>query len=94
MLRFLLRFSALLVLAIFSVSSLYAQEPVSVDPALIALENARVPKEYTLAGIHVTGTTYDTAIVKSISGLQVGDKINIPGGDQFSKSIMNLWRQR
>ena len=94
MLRFLLRFSALLVLATFSVSSLHAQEPVSVDPALLALENARVPREYTIAGIQVTGTTYDTAIVKSISGLQVGDKINIPGGDQFSKAIMNLWRQR
>ena len=94
MLRFLLRFSALLVLATISVSSLYAQEPVSVDPALLALENARVPREYTIAGIQVTGTTYDTAIVKSISGLQVGDKINIPGGDQFSKAIMNLWRQR
>ncbi len=94
MLRFLLRFSALLVLATFSVSSLHAQEPVSVDPALLALENARVPREYTIAGIQVTGTTYDTAIVKSISGLQVGDKINIPGGDQFSKAIVNLWRQR
>lgn len=94
MLRFLLRFSALLVLATFSVSSLHAQEPVSVDPALLALENARVPREYTIAGITVTGTTYDTAIVKSISGLQVGDKINIPGGDQFSKAIINLWRQR
>lgn len=94
MLRFLLRFSALLVLATFSVSSLHAQEPVSVDPALLALENARVPREYTIAGIQVTGTTYDTAIVKSISGLQVGDKISIPGGDQFSKAIINLWRQR
>src|SRR5690606_19810892 len=94
MLRFLQRFSALLVLFFISVSSVFAQEPVSVDPALLALENARVPREYTIAGIIVTGTTYDTSIVKSISGLQVGDKVSIPGGDQFSKAITNLWRQR
>ena len=94
MLRFLQRFSALLVLIFISVFSVFAQEPVSVDPALLALENARVPREYTIAGIIVTGTTYDTSIVKSISGLQVGDKVSIPGGDQFSKAITNLWRQR
>jgi outer membrane protein insertion porin family len=32
--------------------------------------------------------------VQSISGLQIGDKIMLPGGDAFSKAITNLWRQK
>ncbi|HEY0731376.1 MAG TPA: POTRA domain-containing protein, partial [Chitinophagaceae bacterium] len=45
--------------------------------------------------IAVTGANYlDTAIITSISGLQVGGKVQIPGGDEFSKAITNLWRQR
>lgn len=67
----------------------------SVDPSLLALQNARVPKEYTIRSIRVTGiTTLDTAIVLSISGLQAGQKLTIPGSDVFSKAITNLWRQR
>jgi len=72
-----------------------AQQPTSVDPELLNLQNARVPREYTIASIQITGVvTLDTAIVRSISGLQVGDKVMIPGGDAFSKAITNLWRQR
>ncbi|MBS1933087.1 MAG: BamA/TamA family outer membrane protein [Bacteroidetes bacterium] len=68
--------------------------PVSVDPELLALFNSKVPKEYTIAGIKVTGTKYlDEALLTSISGLTVGDKITIPGGDNFSKAITNLWKQ-
>lgn len=67
----------------------------SVDPDLLALQNARVPKEYIINTVKVTGlTTLDTSIVSSISGIQVGDKVNLPGGDIFSKAITNLWRQR
>ena len=88
-----------MIVIIFSVSTLHAQEdttrPTSVDPALLALENARIPKEYTIAGIKLTGVHYlDTAIVMSISNIQVGDKVLIPGGDLFSKAIQNLWRQK
>src|SRR6478672_8301526 len=76
----------------------WSQEPskvTSVDPNLLALQNAKVPKEYTIRAIHVTGiTTLDTAIVLSISGLQPGDKVQIPGSDVFSKAINSLWRQR
>jgi outer membrane protein insertion porin family len=67
----------------------------SVDPDLLALQNARVPKEYIVNSVQVTGlTTLDTAIVLSISGIQKGDKVMLPGGDVFSKAIANLWRQR
>lgn len=67
----------------------------SVDPGLLAIQNAKVAKEYTIHSIKVTGlTTLDTSIVLSISGLQPGDKVMIPGGDAFSKAITNLWRQK
>jgi outer membrane protein insertion porin family len=85
---------AVLILVAVSQSS-FAQQPTSVDPALLELQNAKVSKEYTIASIIITGvTTLDTAIVRSISGLQVGDQVMIPGGDAFSKAISNLWRQR
>jgi outer membrane protein insertion porin family len=67
----------------------------SVDPGLLALQNSRVPKEYTIRSIAVTGlTSLDSSIVLSISGLKVGDKVTIPGTDAFSKAITNLWRQK
>ncbi|MCU7551685.1 outer membrane protein assembly factor [Chitinophagaceae bacterium LB-8] len=69
--------------------------PTSVDPDLLALENAKVPKEYIIRTINVTGINYlDTGIVMSISGLQAGEKLMIPGSDVFAKAINNLWRQR
>ena len=67
----------------------------SVDPGLLNLQTQKIPKEYLVSSVTVTGlTTLDTAIVKSIAGIQPGDKVMIPGGDVFSKSIANLWRQR
>jgi outer membrane protein insertion porin family len=67
----------------------------SVDPDLLNINSNRIPKEYTIRSIKVTGlTTLDSAIVLSISGLQSGDKVMLPGGEAFSKAITNLWRQR
>jgi len=70
--------------------------PTSVDPALLELSNPKnPPHEYVIAGIKITGTKYlDETLLTSISGLTVGDKITIPGGDNFSKAISNLWKQR
>ncbi len=94
-------FSAiLLALVFFSVRPASAQEktdtiPTSIDPELEALSTARNPKEYTIAGIKVTGTKrYDEQLLISIAGINVGDKVSIPGSDQFSKAITNLWNQR
>ena len=97
--RLLLRTIIFLSLITFSVSTLHAQEdtskPTSVDPSLLALENAKVPKEFTIAGITLTGVHYlDTSIVLSIANIQVGDKVLYPGGDLFSKAIQSLWRQK
>jgi outer membrane protein insertion porin family len=95
--RFLSRIFSLVLCALIASAS-YGQDTTkvtSVDPDLLALQNARIPKEYTIKSIKITGlTTLDTAIVLSISGLQKGDKVSIPGGDAFSKAINNLWRQR
>src|SRR5687767_8334918 len=68
--------------------------PTSIDPQLIELSNSKVPKEYTISKIQITGTKYlDEQLLISISGLSIGDKVMIPGGDNFSKAIGNLWKQ-
>lgn len=100
--QILLRIGLLLMVTIASVLTVHAQQPdsnttrpTSVDPALIDIETQRIPKEYTIRGISVTGIHHlDTSIVLSICGIQIGDKVTIPGSDVFSKSIHNLWRQR
>src|SRR5687767_224566 len=68
--------------------------PVSIDPELEKIITQTTPKEYTIAGIKISGTKYlDEQLLISISGLSVGDKVMIPGGDNFSKAIFNLWKQ-
>ena len=68
--------------------------PVSIDPELEKIVLQTSPKEYTIAGIKISGTKYlDEQLLISISGLSVGDKVMIPGGDNFSKAIFNLWKQ-
>ena len=67
----------------------------SVDPDLLALQTAKIPKEYTIRSVRVVGiTSLDSSIVLSIAGLQVGNKVLMPGSDVFSRAINNLWRQR
>src|SRR5258705_2341503 len=96
----LFRISITLITLFLSVKTLHAQEvdttkPTSVDPKLLEWKNARIPKEYTIASISITGIKHlDTAIVLSIAGLQPGDKFMHPGEDIFAKSIANLWRQK
>lgn len=69
-------------------------KPTAIDPELEAVMNGKTPKEYTIAGLRVTGAKYrDEALLLSISGLAIGDKVVLPGGDHFSKAIQNLWKQ-
>src|SRR5215217_4884520 len=94
--RYLSGFLSFCAFTLIAVAS-HAQDTTvtSVDPDLLALQNSRVQKEYTVNSVRVTGlTTLDSAIVLSISGIQKGDKVTLPGGDVFSKAIANLWRQR
>ena len=51
------------------------------------------PKEYTLAPIEVECSKYtDKNIVRLLTGLTAGDKVQIPG-DKISEAIKNLWKQ-
>ena len=76
---------------------LHAQEdtmPVSVNPVLKEIMNSKYPKSYTIADIKVKGSkSFDANLIISISGLAVGDKIQLPGTDVFSKAIAKLWKQ-
>ena len=68
--------------------------PVSVNPELMEILNSKTPKTYILAGIVVTGNKgFDGNLIISISGLAVGDKVQLPGTDAFSKAITKLWKQ-
>ncbi|HAN65470.1 MAG TPA: outer membrane protein assembly factor [Chitinophagaceae bacterium] len=91
------RISVLLVFSLLSSKLILAQQdtlPVSVNPALLEIFKSRYPKQYTIAGISVTGTrAFDQNLIISISGLAVGDKVTIPGSDAFGKAIQKLWRQ-
>ena len=52
------------------------------------------PQEYEIGGITVSGTrSTDPNAVKLFSGLQVGDKINVPG-ERVGQAIRNLWSQK
>jgi outer membrane protein insertion porin family len=96
--RFLLRISVFVIMAVSFVLTVHAQDttkPTSVDPALLAWEEAKIPKQYIIGDVSITGIRHlDTAIVASISGLNPGDKFTHPGEDIFSKAISNLWRQK
>ncbi len=52
------------------------------------------PKEYEIAGIEVVGAKglNENALI-SLSGLEVGDKIRVPG-PAISNAIKNLWKQK
>jgi outer membrane protein insertion porin family len=93
--QLLQRLCAFGLVAFLSAQAIHAQQPVSIDPKLLELENPRQPKEYTIAEIKVTGTKFlDSSIILSISALQVGEKLFYPGTDKFSKAVQNLWNQK
>ncbi len=51
------------------------------------------PKEYKIGGITISGVKFlDENVLIQLSGLQVGDVINVPG-DKISGAIKKLWKQ-
>ncbi len=87
-------FIGLLILSNFSASAQVDSTPVSVNPKLLEIFNAKPPKDYIIGGIVVTGSkSFDQNLIISISGLAIGDKVLIPGTDVFSKAITKLWKQ-
>ncbi len=68
--------------------------PVSINPKLVNIFQNKIPTEYTIAQIDVSGTkSFDPNLIVSISGLAIGDKVKIPGTDVFAKAIQKLWKQ-
>ncbi|MDX9750599.1 MAG: outer membrane protein assembly factor BamA, partial [Flavobacteriales bacterium] len=54
----------------------------------------KFPQEYEIGGITVSGTlSTDPNAVKLFTGLQVGDKVKVPG-EAISRAIRNLWDQK
>ncbi len=70
------------------------QTVTSLNADLLNIFNQKVPKKYKVAGITVSGNKFfDQTLLLSIADINVGDEIQIPGGDNFSKAITKLWAQ-
>lgn len=70
--------------------SLKAQIQLGGDSILIDYAN---PKQYEIGGVVTSGTKFlDEAVLINISGLTVGDSLDVPG-EKISKAIENLWKQ-
>ncbi|MBO4600273.1 MAG: outer membrane protein assembly factor BamA [Bacteroidales bacterium] len=51
------------------------------------------PKEYEIGGITFVGAeNYDTRMILLIAGLQVGDRVRVPG-DKLATAVDRLWKQ-
>ena len=96
MLRFY-KFLLITAFFIFSATDMFAQvdsNAVSINPALLEIFKSTYSKKYTIAGIDVKGCkSFDKNLIISISGLAIGDEINLPGSDAFNKAISKLWKQ-
>jgi outer membrane protein insertion porin family len=70
-------------------------EPVTnISADLMNIFEQKTPQKYKVAAITVSGNRFfDEALLLSIAGINVGDEIVIPGGDNFSKAIQKLWSQ-
>ena len=89
-LRLPLKFLQLILILFAFHSSVSSQVLIGDDLNQIDYTN---PKTYEIGGIVVSGAKYiDNNILITLTGLSVGDKIDIPG-DKITKAIQNLWKQ-
>ncbi|MFN8236604.1 MAG: POTRA domain-containing protein [Chitinophagales bacterium] len=71
----------------FAINVTHAQE---LDTTYI---NYKQPRKFKIASLEISGTQYlDKNIIRSLTGIKVGDQISIPG-DEITKCIKNLWKQ-
>ncbi len=96
-LRWLRRYSFLAVMLIAGLAASAQETDTTVTGVDVDLENIfkeRIPKEYIVASVTVSGNKFfDNALLLSVANLNVGDRLTIPGSDKFSKTIKNLWSQ-
>ena len=87
---------SIIITLIIAVSCLFSSESI----AQISGNNQNIdkldytnPKEYTVAGITVTGIKYlDKKVLIMLSGISVGDNISLPG-EKTGEAIRKLWKQ-
>ena len=79
-----------ILLLLFSIAAFFGKAQISLGEDQIDYAN---PKEYNIASIMIEGTqSLDQNAVKLLSGLNIGDKIMVPG-DEISDAIKELWKQ-
>ncbi len=79
-------------LVIFSFLSLTGLTQVSLNNTLDNLDYNN-PRKFEIGGVTVSGVKFlDHGVLVSLSGLQVGETIEVPG-EKISKAIKNLWEQ-
>lgn len=72
---------------LFACHSTKAQE---IDTTIVNYKN---PKKFKIAALEITGTQFlDKNIIRSLTGIKVGEQVTIPG-DDITKCIKNLWKQ-
>ena len=65
----------------------------SVQADMVNMFNQK-PKKYKIVSIKTSGNHYfDETLLISISTLNIGDEVTIPGGDNFARAINKLWAQ-
>ncbi len=81
-----------LLLFLLSILSMPLMAQVSIDDEVPDI-NYTLPHKYTIGGITVTGVQYlNSSVLISLSGLQVGDKVDIPG-ERIRSAMDKLWQQ-
>ena len=86
--------------ALFLTQTSFAQEvPVKdsigqINVKLIGIFSQKTPAKYKIRDIKVVGNQFfDENLLLSLSALNIGDEVNIPGGDNFAKAIHKLMDQ-
>ncbi len=69
----------------------FAQEPI--DYSSLPVMDYSNQQEYIIGGVKVTGVKFlDAQVLVSMSGLEIGRKINVPG-DDITKVVEKFWTQ-
>ncbi|MFO7864825.1 MAG: outer membrane protein assembly factor BamA [Salinivirgaceae bacterium] len=84
------KFNLFLLAIVFTTLTGFSQ--VSLNPVLNDIDYNN-PRTYEIGGVTVSGVRFlDHNVLVALSGLQVGQEIEIPG-EKVSKAIKNLWEQ-
>ena len=84
----------LILLSVLVALATFAQDTNTVSKPKMGYIDYSFPKTYEITGVLISGTSYyDKSVLQVLSGLEIGQKIKIPG-DDITKAINNLWKQK